>query len=272
MTKMDMEIELQKKQIEDFKRREDDALRREEKYKQREDQLLDRIKEAERHYGFRDTPPPSQHQDLPALQRSERSLLAETGMQTAKPCFSRKDIVPSHQHTYSSSRPAPSDSELSLSHFCTRNTSTVNVQGRDAAFPPQSALQKCYHGSSLVEETGPTCHCFPSLPNAAVQCPIIQTGDKTQSFSETNASIYSLPPTTSVSIAPVQKSACSTQCLPLAKSYSEERQIQLSTSFPITVGKLDPKISKLTIALVLTETSGDGNTFEKTVVRVTCTI
>ncbi|XP_031562834.1 uncharacterized protein LOC116298488 [Actinia tenebrosa] len=220
MAKMDMDIQLQKKQIEDFKRREDDALRREEKYKQREDQLLIRIKEAERHHSFRDTPPPSQHQDLPVLQRNERSLL-ETGMQISKPGFSGKDMVPSKR-----------DSEH-LGYLCSRNTNE-NIQATNIAFPPsQSVLQKCYPGSSLAEDTGSTCHCFPSQANA-VQFPLTQKVNETHVLSETNAIIYPLPTTTSMHIAPVQKSDSSTQCLPLVNSYSEEWQKQLSISFPIT--------------------------------------
>lgn len=56
-----MELQLQKNQIDDLKRKEQEALTKEDEFKQKEKRLLERIKEAEmRVTALRDTPPPSQ--------------------------------------------------------------------------------------------------------------------------------------------------------------------------------------------------------------------
>jgi hypothetical protein len=239
LAKLDMEVQTQKKQLEEFKRREDDVLKREEKYKRHEDQLLERIKEIESHKlsVFRDTPPPSQRQDLPVLQGNGSLHFdsADRGIVISNPCFSRKDA--SYQHiSYSSSYPALSDKGLAAKPFA-KNTPMAMKDVTETFHP--CTFSKCY-GSFQKENAGRTGSAtggFNPLYNAE-PCSVIQTMNRLPSMSETSASAYPLPsaPFPTASIAPVQKSSSPTQCLPIAKKYSTERQITLPSSYPLVAG------------------------------------
>jgi len=153
-----MELQLQKTQINDLKRKEQEALRKEDDFNQKEKRLLEKIKEAEiKVSALRDTPPPSQ-ESLRHYGSYQSNINPNPNQVT---CFPERNFTSRNDYSR-----LPVTQEFPIEHnACLQvNQNSNQVVNGNIDFPPVRECDKRlrhYDASSMQSSSYPTASIAP---------------------------------------------------------------------------------------------------------------